>query len=100
FFENFINLTSITAIAQEQKQKWQISVLDVTFNREININTAYEYGHKFYQVWDLFRKNEKDKNPKVIYRVHDFISDYFEIFEEQNNGKYRSVFKSKKIQGI
>lgn len=100
FFENFINLTSITAIAQEQKQKWQISVLDVTFNREININTAYEYGHKFYQVWDLFRKNEKDNNPKVIYRVHDFISDYFEIFEEQNNGKYRSVFKSKKIQGI
>ena len=100
FFENFINLTSITAIAQERDKKWQISVLDVTFNREVKINTAYEYGHKFYQIWDLYKVNEKDQNPKIIYRVHDFISDYFEIFEEQNNGKYRSVFKSKKIQGI
>jgi len=100
FLENFINLTTITAIAQEQDNKWQITVLDVVFNREVKINTAYEFGHKYFQIWDLYRVNEADKNPKIIYRVHDFISDYFEIYEEQNNGKYRSVFKSKKIQGI
>jgi len=94
---NFVNVTSITAIAQKHNDKWQISIIDVIFNREIKIDPVYYGGHKKYILWDLFKINENDKNPKIIFKIEGAINDYMELYEEQINGKYRSTLKSKPI---
>ncbi|MDX2082935.1 MAG: DUF4116 domain-containing protein [Rickettsiales bacterium] len=89
----FANVTSLTAIAQKQGENWNLSVVEVIFDSEIKIDLAYENGHKKYVLWDLYEVDKKDKNPKIIFKVEDRFSDYFEIFEEQNNGKYRMIYK-------
>jgi hypothetical protein len=96
--QEFSNVTSITAIAQFQQKKWRLSIVDVIFNREIKIDATYENGHKKYTIWDLYKINEKDKNPKLIFKVEDRICDYFQIFAEQPNGRYKLNYQSKKIQ--
>ena len=97
---NFSNVTSLTAITQLRNNKWQLSVIDVIFNREIKINTLYENGHKKYVMWDIYKIDKKDKDLKLIFKVEDALSDHFEIFQEQQNGKYRRVYISKNIQGL
>ncbi len=87
----FANVTSLTAIAQKRGEAWNLSVVEVIFDSEIKIDLAYENGHKQYALWDLHEVDEKDKNPKIIFKVEDQFSEYFEIFEEQNNGKYHMV---------
>jgi hypothetical protein len=94
---NFVNVTSLTAIAQKHKDKWQISIIDVIFNREIKIDPVFSGGHKKYILWDLFKINENDKNPKIIFKIEGEVNDYMELYEEQINGKYRLILKSKPI---
>ena len=95
---NFSNVNSITAIAQFQEKKWRLWIIDVIFNREIKIDTIYENGHKKSILWDLYKINQKDKNPKLIFKIEDAICDYFQIFGEQSNGRYKPIYQSKKIQ--
>lgn len=87
----FSDITSLTAIAQKRNEEWHLSVVEVIFDSEMKIDLAYENGHKKYILWDLYEVDKKDKNPKLIFKVEDKFSEYFEIFEEQNNGKYRMV---------
>ncbi len=96
--QNFSNVTSMTAIAQLQEKKWRLSIIDVIFNREIKIDAIYENGHKKYTLWDLYKINAKDKNPKLLFKIEDAICNYFQIFGEQPNGRYKLAYQSKKIQ--
>jgi len=98
--QNFSNVISITAIAQFQEKKWRLSIIDVIFNRELKIDAVYENGHKKYTLWDLYKTSEKDKNPKLIFKIEDAICDYFQIFKEQPNGRYKIAYESKKVQCI
>jgi len=97
---NFVNVTSITAIAQKQGDKWQLSMIDIIFNRELKVDPVFSAGHKKYILWDLYKNNINDNNPKIIFKVEDAVNDYLEIFEEQINGKYRSIYKSHPISKL
>ncbi len=85
----FADLTSLTAIAQKKGEDWSLSVIEVIFDSETKIDLAYPDGHKKYILWDLYQVDKNDKNPKIIFKVEDRFKEYFEIYEEQNNGKYR-----------
>lgn len=87
----FANITSLTAIAQRRNNKWEMTVVEVIFDSEIKTEVAYSYGHKKYFLWDLYELNDKDKSPKIIFKIEDKFRDYFEVFEEQNGGKYQMV---------
>ena len=89
----FSNVTSLTAIAQKHGNSWNLSVIEVIFDSEIPIDLAFENGHKKYSLWDLYQVDKNDKNPKIIFKVEDKFREYFEIFEEQNNGKYRMIYR-------
>ncbi len=90
---NFADVTSITAIASKIKNEWHLSIVEVIFDSEIKVDKTYKDGHKRYILWDLYKVDKKDKNPKIIFKVEDKFSEYFEIFEEQANGKYRQVYQ-------
>jgi len=81
-----------------QEKKWRLSIVDIIFNREIKVDSTYENGHKKYVLWDLYKINENDKSPKLIFKVEDSICDHFQIFKEQPNGRYKIAYQSKKIQ--
>lgn len=89
----FGNVTSLTAVAQKHDEKWDLSVVEVIFDSEMKLDLAYENGHKKYVLWDLYEVDKKDQNPKIIFKVEDKFREYFEIFEEQNNGKYRMIYQ-------
>ncbi len=100
--DQFVNVTSIVAIAQKVTQKvaqktddkdWRISIIQVIFDSEIKVDVPYENGHKQYFLQDLYYDNKKDQNPKLIFRVEDKFREYFEIFEEQRNGKYQMIYR-------
>ena len=87
----FADVTSLTAIAQKHGNKWEITVIDVIFDREVKTDVGYENGHKKYILWDLYKIDEKDQSPKLIFKVEDFFREYFEIYEEQIGGKYKMI---------
>lgn len=89
----FSNITSLTAIAQKKGNEWNLSVVEVIFSNEIPTDISFNGGHKKYIFWDFYFTDKKDKNPKIIYKVEDRFNDYFEIFAEQENQKYRSIYK-------
>ncbi len=89
---NFSDITSLSAIAQKRNGIWHFSVVEVIFGNETKTDIAYENGHKRYVLWDLYITDNRDKNPKIIFKVEDKFKDYFEVFEEKNNGKYRSTY--------
>ncbi len=88
---DFSDITSITVIAQKQGLRWNMSVIEVIFSSEVKTNIAYRNGHKKYKLWDLYKVNENDKSPKIIFKVEDKFREYFEIYEEQSGGKYHKV---------
>lgn len=94
----FSNVTSLTAIAQKHGENWNLSVVEVIFDSELKIDLAFDNGHKKYVLWDLYETNKKDKNPKIIFKVEDSFREYFEIFEEQNNGKYHMTYQIDSIK--
>lgn len=91
----FSNITSLTAIAQKRKKGngWRLSVVEVLFDRDIRVDPTFADGHRVFNLWDLYRVNKKDKNPKVLFRVEERFGDKFEVFEEQNNGKYQLIHR-------
>ena len=90
---DFSDITSLTAIVQKRNEKWVMTVVEVIFDSEMRVDVGYANGHKKYILWDLFQTDEKDKNPKIIFKIEDRFKEYFEIFEEQNGGKYRMVHR-------
>lgn len=90
---DFANVTSITAIVQKTPKKWTMTIVEVIIDSEVRTNLAFANGHKKYALWDLYAVGEKDKNPKIIFKVEDKFNQYFEIFEEQSGGKYQMVYR-------
>ncbi len=88
---NFVDVSSLTAIAQKRKGKWEMTVVEVIFDSEEKTDISYEDGLRRYDIWDLYVTNKKDKNPKIIFKVSDRFREYFEVFEEQKNGKYQKI---------
>ncbi len=93
FGPEFSDVTSLTAIVQKHKNKWEMTVVDVIFDSEIKTDIGYLNGHKKYVLWDLYKTNKKDKNPKIIFKVEDKFKEYFEIFEKQSGGKYKMIHR-------
>ena len=89
----FSNITSLTAIVQKQKDKWEMTVVEVLFDKEIKTEVSYENGHKRYVLWDLYKTNKNDNKPKIIFKVEDRFKEYFELFEEQSGGKYKMTHR-------
>lgn len=101
----FSNITSLTAIAQKQNNKqqndsWKLTVIEVIFNNEIKLNPAYENGHQKYTLWDLYKTKPEENNPKIIFKVSDYLSDFFEVYEEQNGGKYQMIHRSRNFPDL
>ncbi len=92
---DFANVTSFTAIMQKSKNKWKTTVVQVIFDSEVKMDIAFKDGHKKFDLWDLYLVDKKDKNPKVIFKTEERFREFFEIFEEQNGGKYHAVYKIK-----
>jgi len=94
FGDLYGNITSLTAIAQKDaKNEWHLSVVEVIFDGELSLDVPYKNGHKKYFLQDLYFVNRFDKNPKLLFRVEDFFTEYFEIFEEQRGGKYQLIYR-------
>ncbi len=90
---DFVSITSLTAIVQKQGGKWHMTVVDVIFDSETKVDITYKDGHMKRKILDLYTVDKKDKNPKIIFKVSDQFSEYLEIFEEQNGGKYQMVYR-------
>ena len=69
-------------------------MIEAIFDSETKVDSIYRNGHKKYILWDLFKTNKNDKNPKIIFKVEDAMIDYFEVFARQNNQKYRIIFST------
>lgn len=90
---DFSNVNSITAILQKTPKKWNMTIVKVIIDSEVKTDVAYANGHKKYILWDLYFANKEDKNPKLIFKVEDRFEEYFEVFEEQANGKYKMIYR-------
>jgi len=90
---DFVNVTSITAIVQKGKKKWNMTIVEVIIDSEIKVDVTYPNGHKKYVLWDLYKSDFDDKNLKIIFKVEDKFDEYFEVFEEQSNGKYHMMYR-------
>lgn len=82
----FVNITSFTAIVQKIDKEWKLSVVEVIFDSEVKADVAYSDGHKKYIVWDIY---DKKKDPKVIFKVEDKFNNYFQIYSQESQGKYQ-----------
>jgi len=91
--QEYSDITSLTAIAQLQGGKWKLSVVEVIFDSETRVDVSYSNYIKRHVLWDLYVNDKKDKNPKLLFKVEDKFNEYFEIFEEQNGGKYKMIYK-------
>lgn len=91
FGPDFSNVTSITAIVQKHQKKWEMTVIEVIFDSEVKTEVGFANGHKKYVLWDLYKTDKNDKNPKLIFKVEDKFKEYFEIYEEQTGGKYKVI---------
>lgn len=88
---SFSNVTSLTAVVQKRQGKWEMTVIEVIFDREIKTKVNYDNGHKKYILWDLYTVGEKDLNPKIIFKVEDEFKNYFKVYEEETGGKYETI---------
>jgi hypothetical protein len=92
---SFSDISSLTAIVQKIDNKWEMTVVEVIFDSEVEVKIDYKNGHKKYILWDLYKSSKKDPNPKVIFKVEDRFDEYFEIFYEENHGKYELIYRIK-----
>ena len=100
FGQQFSDVTSLTSIVQikpvgKNKNRAEMSVVEVIFSNEIRTDINYPNGHKKYVLWDLYEPSKTKKNPKIIFKVEDRFQEYFEVFEEENNGKYTIARRTK-----
>ena len=90
---NFVNITSLTAIANFNAGKWSLTIVDAILDNDIKTNISYREGHKKYILWDLYQFNENDKNLKLIFKVEDRFNEYFEIFSANQNNENLSKYQ-------
>lgn len=92
---DFVSVTSLTAITQKRAGKWSMTIVEVVFDSEERSDISYEDGLKRYEIWDLYKVNKNDKSPKIIFKVSEKFGEYFDVFEEQSNGKYHKILSTK-----
>lgn len=90
---NYSNVTSLTAIAQKRNDRWRLSVVEVIFDSEIEMEVEYQYGHKKYILWDLYNKNSKNELPKIIFQTQEGFKKYFEVYHEKTGGKFDMIYR-------
>jgi len=90
---DYVNVTSLTAIANNFNGEWKISVIDAIFDNEIKTEISYRNGHKRYFLQDLYFEDAKDKKVKIIFRVEDRLKDYFEIYTKDSGNKYHLTYR-------
>lgn len=83
-------------ILENGDSKWNLSVIEAIFDSETKMDPTFSNGHKRYVLWDLYKTQKDDKNPKLIYRVEDQVRDYFVVFAHQKNNKYQQIFTTQK----
>jgi hypothetical protein len=91
--KDFNNLTSFIVIAEQRLGKWILSPVQMILENDIKPDMSYKYGYKKYELWDLYKNNSHDKNPKIIFKVFDRFDEYLEVFKEVGNGKYESFYR-------
>ncbi|MCE3254613.1 MAG: hypothetical protein K0R25_107 [Rickettsiaceae bacterium] len=92
------NVTALTAIAKENigkkgDRKWEISIADAIFDADLKMNVSYQSGHRRYKIWDIYSFEKQDKHPKILFKVEDKDSEYFDLFAKQLNDRYASIYK-------
>ena len=92
---SFCDISSLTAIVQKIGNKWEMTVVEVIFDSEVEMKIGYPDGHKKYILWDLYRTSKDDQSPKLIFKVEDEFGEYFEIFYEEDHGKYELLYRIK-----
>jgi hypothetical protein len=91
---NGSNVTSLIAIANEKTNKeWSIDIVDAVFDADLTMSVSYKSGHKKYQIWDVYKANKDDKDPKILFKVEDNNGEYFDLFAKQINNSYASIYK-------
>jgi hypothetical protein len=48
----------------------------------------------------LYKTKLEENNPKIIFKVSDYLSDFFEVYEEQSGGKYQMIHRSKNFPDL
>ncbi|MFT6105841.1 MAG: hypothetical protein ACJA0S_000589 [Rickettsiales bacterium] len=90
---NIILLTAIAKKIDQTDKAWEISIVDVIFDANLKMDVRYPSGHRRYKIWDIYTEDENDKNPKILFKVEDANSEYFELFSKQINNRYASIYK-------
>jgi hypothetical protein len=100
FDHQFVNVNSMTAIVKKKNDKWNLSVIEVIIDKEVKTEVAYQDGHKKYILWDLYVPNEQDNRPILIFKIEDRFEEYFEVFQERSNGKYKMIYRFNPLKEI
>ena len=87
------SVTSVSAIAFFDQDKWHLSLVEKIIERQIKANILNKHGHKKYVIWDLFKK---DNVIGVLFKVIDDEEEYLEFFVKQKNNKFVPVYKYQK----
>lgn len=86
------NLKNKVKIIDNENSNWDLSVIEAIFDQETKIDPIYRNGHKKHLVWDLYKTNKEDLDPKIIFKVEDKMNEYFEVFARQKNNKYKLIY--------
>lgn len=76
----FANINDITIIAKLTNNHWQISLVDEQINRRSKLDIGFLNGHRHPIIWDLISYDEGKKDIKILLKIEDRYSQYFEIY--------------------
>ena len=85
--------STIEAKENPPTNQWKITVINANFDANLKMDLAFKNGHKRYEIWDLFKVNAEDENPKIILRIEDKNSEYFEVYSKQINNGYALIYQ-------
>jgi hypothetical protein len=89
--EEIININSLTAIAVNDNDDWQLTIIDAIYDANIKTDISYNNGHKRFYIWDLYE--DKDKNISIIFKIEDQYSQYFKIYQRDNLNKFKEFYQ-------
>ena len=79
---------------QEKKELlWEVDIIHGLFDANIISNDNFENGHKKFIIWDLYKTDESDKSPKILFKVEDYNSEYFLLFAKQPAGNFAKIYQ-------
>ena len=76
----FASINDITIIAKLTNNHWQISLVDEQINRRSKLDIGFLNGHRHPIIWDLLSYDEEKKDIKILFKIEDRYSQYFEIY--------------------